>query len=148
MKSKVFQFVSLLAIAVMAFSVPVAGVVAAQSVDSAQVTTVDVVQVEPQDEAPPVSPVELPVELQALLAAVIGYLVTQGLKSLSKLLNSDLSGWGAAITASAVTAVIYFFNAILSAIPASAQPSVAIALTLIVSILGAFGVHSTVKAKK
>lgn len=95
----------------------------------------------------PTSPVELPIELQALLAAGIGYLVTQGLKSLSKMLNADLSGWGAAITASVVTTVIYFFNAILSAVPASAQPSVTIALTLLVSILGAFGVHSTVKGK-
>jgi len=103
-----------------------------------------------QGENPPVptSPVELPVELQALLAAVIGYLVTQGLKSLSALLNADLNGWAAAITASVVTTVIYFFHAILSAVPASAQPSVAITLTLIVSILGAFGVHSAVKGKK
>lgn len=103
-----------------------------------------------QGENPPVptSSVELPVELQALLAAAIGYLVTQGLKSLSQLLKSDLSGWGAAITASVVTTVIYFFNAILSAVPASAQPSVAIGLMLVVSILGAFGVHATVKGKK
>lgn len=96
----------------------------------------------------PTSPVELPVELQALLAAVIGYLVTQGLKSLSTLLNADLNGWAAAITASVVTSVIYFFHAILSAVPVEAQPSVAITLTLIVSILGAFGVHSAVKGKK
>lgn len=96
----------------------------------------------------PTSPVELPVELQALLSAVIGYLVTQGLKSLSALLKADLSGWAAAITASVVTTVIYFFHAILSAVPVAAQPSVAITLTLIVSILGAFGVHSAVKGKK
>lgn len=103
-----------------------------------------------QDTTPPAptSPVELPAELQALLAAVIGYLVTQGLKSLSNLLKSDLSGWGAAITASLVTAVIYFFHAILSAIPTAAQPSVTIALTLLISILNTFGVHATVKGKK
>lgn len=103
-----------------------------------------------QGDTPPVStsPVELPVELQALLAAGIGYLVTQGLKSLSNLLHSNLSGWTAAITASVVTTVIYFFNAILSAVPAAAQSSVSIGLMLIVSILGAFGVHATFKAKK
>lgn len=94
---------------------------------------------------PPESNLTLPTELQALLAAGIGYLVTQGLKSLSKLLKVDLSGWGAALAASIVTTVVYFFTALLSAIPASAQPSVAIGLTLLVSILGAFGVHSTVK---
>lgn len=94
---------------------------------------------------PPASSLEIPLELQALIAMGIGYLVTQGLKSISRLIGTDLSGWGAAITASIVTTVIYFLSALLSAIPASAQPSVAIGLTLLVSILGAFGVHATIK---
>ena len=92
--------------------------------------------------------IELPLELQALVAAGVGYLVTQGLKSLSKLLKADLSGWSAAITASVVTTVVYFFHAILSAVPVDAQPSVSILLMFIVSLLGAFGVHSAVKGKK
>jgi hypothetical protein len=94
---------------------------------------------------PPATDLTLPAELQALLAMGIGFLVTQGLKSLSKLLGVDLSGWGAAITASIVTTTIYFLHAILSAVPASAAPSVAIGLTLLVSVLGAFGVHATIK---
>lgn len=94
---------------------------------------------------PPGTEVTLPVELQALLAAGIGYLITQGLKSISKLLGKDLSGWGAVLTASIVTTIVYFCNALLSAIPASAAPTVTILLMLIVSILGAFGVHATVK---
>lgn len=113
-------------------------------------TAVFAVPVFAQGDTPPVptSPVELPLELQALLAAGIGYLVTQGLKSLSNLLHADLSGWGAAITASVVTTVIYFFTAILSAVPVAAQPSVSVGLMLIVSVLGAFGVHATFKNKK
>jgi hypothetical protein len=95
---------------------------------------------------PPASSLAVPIELQALIAMGIGYIVTQGLKSLSKLLGFDLGGWGAALTASIVTTVILFLNALLSAIPATAQPSVAIGLTLLVSILGAFGVHSVVKS--
>ena len=98
-----------------------------------------------QGSEPPVGDVTLPTELEALLAAGIGFLVTAGLKSLSQLLGKDLSGWGAALTASIVTTVIYFFNALLSVIPPEAAPSVAIALTLIISILSAFGVHKTVK---
>ncbi len=94
---------------------------------------------------PPAAPLELPAELQALIAMGIGYLVTQGLKSLSKLVGKDLGGWGAAITASVVTTVIYFLHALLSAVPEAAAPSVAIGLTLLVAILGAFGVHATVK---
>jgi hypothetical protein len=98
-----------------------------------------------QDANPPVAPAELPLELQALVAAGIGFLVTAGLKSLSVLLNKDISGWGSVITGGLVTSAVYFLNAILSAVPVSAQPSVAIGLTLIVSILGAFGVAATVK---
>jgi len=98
-----------------------------------------------QGEEPPVGEVVLPTELEALLAAGIGFLVTAGLKSLSSLLGKDLGGWAAVLTASIVTTVVYFFNALLSAVPAAAAPSVAIALMLLVSILSAFGVHKTVK---
>lgn len=98
-----------------------------------------------QGTEPPASDLTLPTELQALIAAGVGYLVTQGLKSLSKLLGTDLSGWGSVIAASVVTTLVYFFNALLSAVPANAAPSLAIGLTLLVSILGAFGVHSTLK---
>jgi len=106
-----------------------------------------VVPVMAQGEVPPVptSPVQLPIELQALLAAGIGFLVTAGLKSLSVLLKADISGWGSVITGGLVTSVMYFFSAILSAIPAVAQPAVTIGLTLLVAILSAFGVASTVK---
>jgi hypothetical protein len=94
---------------------------------------------------PPTSPVELPLELQALIAAGIGFLVTAGLKSLSVLLKTDISGWGSVITGGIVTSVVYFLNALLSAVPAVAQPSVAIVLTLLIAILSAFGVAATVK---
>ena len=96
-------------------------------------------------EPPPTSPVELPIELQAMLAAGIGFLVTAGLKSLSVLLKKDISGWGSVITGSIATSVMYFFTAILSAVHVAAQPSVTIGLTLLVAILSAFGVASTVK---
>jgi hypothetical protein len=127
MKSKTRLFVLLTVLIVAAFFVMPAF---AQGVDPVE---------------PPAATLEIPLELQALIAMGIGYLVTQGLKSLGRLVKVDLSGWGAAITASIVTAVIYFLHALLSAIPAAAQPSVAIGLTLLVSILGAFGVHTTVK---
>lgn len=100
-----------------------------------------------QGEQPPAptSPVELPMPLQALIAAGIGFLVTAGLKSLSTMLKSDISGWGAVITGGLTTSVIFFFNALLSTVPVEAQQSVSIGLTLLVSILSAFGVARTVK---
>jgi hypothetical protein len=104
-----------------------------------------------QEANPPVAPASdltVPSELQALLAMVIGYVVTQGLKSLSQLLHADISGWGSALSASIVTGVVLFFNALLSAVPDPARASVAVALTLLVTVLGAFGVHATVKTFK
>jgi hypothetical protein len=112
---------------------------------SAQEQAAPVASVQVQDGEPPVSPVELPVELRALISAFIGFLVTAGLKSLSTLLKSDITGWGAVITGALTTSVIFFFNAILSTIPPEAQPSATIALALIVSILAAFGVARTTK---
>lgn len=94
---------------------------------------------------PPTSPVELPSPLQAIIAAGIGFLVTAGLKSLSVLLNKDISGWGSVITGGLVTSTVYFFNAILSSVPEVAQPSVAVGLTLLVSVLSAYGIAATVK---
>lgn len=98
-----------------------------------------------QGEEPPVGEVTVPFELEALLAAGVGFLVTAGIKSLSNLLNKDLSGWGSVLTGAIATTVVYFFNALLSAIPVEAAPSVSIALMLLISILSAFGIHKTVK---
>lgn len=94
---------------------------------------------------PPTSQVQLPLEIQAIVAAGIGFLVTAGLKSLSVLLKKDISGWASVVTGGLVTSTVYFLNAILSTVPDAAQPSVAIGLTLLVSILSAFGVAATIK---
>jgi hypothetical protein len=98
-----------------------------------------------QGEEPPAGPVTMPVDLEGLIQLGLIFLVTAGLKSLSSKLGKDLTGWAAMIAASLTSAVILFFNALLSAVPEPAQASVAVALTLLVTILGAFGVHGTVK---
>lgn len=95
---------------------------------------------------PPVEPLSLPALLQALLAAGIAWLVTQGLKSLSRVISFDLSGAGTAITGALVTAAIVFFNAMLAAVPAGAREPVASVLGLIVSILSAYGIAGTLKS--
>lgn len=102
-----------------------------------------------QEEVPPVDGGEalvLPMLLQSLIAAAIAWVVTQGLKSLSKVLKYDLSGAGTAITGALVTATILFFNALLAAIPPAAREPVAAGLGLIVSILSAYGISGTIKS--
>ena len=88
---------------------------------------------------------ELPIELQAVIAAGLGYLVTEGLKSLSALLGRDLSGAAAGITAALSSAVILFAGSLLSAVPAEYAQVIQPALMLLVAVLGAFGIHRQVK---
>ena len=143
MKSKVILFVAFLVLVALAFAAPFVIDAAAQAGNAAPVAFEEAGIVQQEDA--PVSPVELPVELRALIASFIGFLVTAGLKSLSAMLQKDITGWAAVITGGLSTSLIFFFNAILSAIPVEAQPSATIALALVVSILSAFGVARTVK---
>ena len=100
-----------------------------------------------QQEEPPASDLVLPVGLEDLIKVAFGLLVTQGLKSLSKVMKKDISGWAAVITAGLATSVIYFANAMLSTVPEPAQASVAATLGLVVTILSAFGLKDMLKSK-
>jgi hypothetical protein len=78
---------------------------------------------------------------------VVTFLVTAGIKSLSTLLGKDLSGTGAALTAALVGLILGIFNSVLvPMIPVTALPFIEPAANIIVMILGAFGLHKTVKA--
>lgn len=113
---------------------------------SAQAPVSQPVQIVAQDVQPPAGDVALPAELEGLIKIIVGLLVAQGLKSLSTLLGKDISGWVAVITASLASGVIFFFNALLSAVPEIAQPSVAVGLTFLITILATFGLKDTLKA--
>lgn len=86
---------------------------------------------------------ELPNELVLLLSAGIGFLVTNGLKSLFP--NLDISGTAAKITAAVVTCVVALANQGLALVPVEYQQIVTTVFTLIVVVLGAFGVHYSMK---
>lgn len=85
--------------------------------------------------------IQLPTELQAILAGAIGALVTEGLKALGNLFHIDLSGKAAAVTAAIVTALVFFANALLAKIPAEYEGLASSIFMLLVAALGAFGVH-------
>ncbi len=136
---KKILFVCLLVL-VMAF-----GVVACAPVEASAIGQPDGIVLENAGSIAPDGGVELPSELGFLIAVGVGYLVTQGLKSASTLVGRDLTRNAAAITASLVTSITLFINALLSAVPEQAQQPVAILLALIVATLSSFGVHYTVK---
>lgn len=97
------------------------------------------------------APLVLPDALQGLIAVGIGFLVTQGMKSVFVKSGGDLTGAAAMITGGLVTSVVSFGNFLLSLVPAAYVEPVSIVLTLVVSIFGVFGLHysyASLKASK
>ena len=89
--------------------------------------------------------VTLPNEIVLLLSAGIGFLVTNGLKSLFPSWN--ISGTASQITAALVTCLVALGNQGLALVPAQYQQVVLTVFTLIVSVLGAYGIHYSLKSK-
>lgn len=85
--------------------------------------------------------------VQTLLLVLVTFLVTAGIKSLSTLVGMDLSGYGAAWTA-ALVAILFglFQTSVVPNIPANYLPLVDQVAGLLIAILGAMGVHKTVKS--
>jgi len=85
----------------------------------------------------------VPEDIVVLLAAGIGFLVTNGLKSLFP--NWDMSKATQQITAALVACVVALANQGLGYVPVEYQQIVLTVFTLVVSILGVFGVHYSLK---
>ena len=91
---------------------------------------------------------ELNPELQALLIAGITWLVTEGLKSLSNVLGFDMSGVKTAVTAALVAIALAAVNGVFGLIPAQYYEVAQVVMSLLVAILGSFGVHRQVKLSR
>ena len=91
---------------------------------------------------------ELPVELQTIVALFIGYLVTEGLKVIGSWFGKDLGGLAAGITAGVVASAVVFFNGLLALVPVEYQPITTQLLGLVVVLVGMFGVHRQAKRIK
>ena len=84
--------------------------------------------------------------VNVLILLVVTFLVTEGLKGLSQLVGADLSGYGAAIVAGFVALLVGLFQSVLvPLIPPAFLPIVEPVAVLLVTILGAIGVHKTIK---
>lgn len=88
---------------------------------------------------------ELPPELRVALGAGLTFLFSQGLKALANLIGFDFSGWGSAVVASLVAAALVFLDGIVALIPPDLQPVAGGIFAVIVTVLGAFGVHYSYK---
>lgn len=90
--------------------------------------------------------ITLPNEIVVLIAAGIGFIVTNGLKSLFP--KWDISGASAQVTAALVTCVVSLANMGLALIPEQYRPIAATIFTLLISVLGAFGIHYSLKSRR
>ena len=90
--------------------------------------------------------ITLPNEIVILISAGIGFLVTNGLKSLFP--KWDISGAAAQITVALVTCVVALANQSLAFIPTQYHQIVVTVFTLLVSILGAYGVHYSLNKQR
>lgn len=90
----------------------------------------------------------LPVWLGLAIVACANWIVTNGLKGLSKALpwTPDLSGIGTAIASALSNSVILFFSTVLTTLPPAYQNPTGYALAFIGSLLGSFGIHFAVKS--
>ena len=99
----------------------------------------------PRQEATP--PATLPDWAVALINVCITFLVTAGLKSLSKTLPwiPTIQGQATSMTAALVGFIVVFANGLLSMIPPEYIPAVVALFAFIGTILSAYGLSSTIK---
>lgn len=85
--------------------------------------------------------IQLPDELKVIIAGFVTLFVTEGLKALGNLFGVDLSGKVAAVTAAIVGVIVFFADVLLAKIPPEAEGVANAVLLLLISILGAYGLH-------
>jgi len=85
--------------------------------------------------------VVLPDELKAILVPFVTLFVTEGLKALGNLFGVDLSGKAAAVAGAICGALFFFADVLLARIPPEFEGVANAVLMLLVSILGAYGLH-------
>ena len=90
---------------------------------------------------------ELPIELQNLIALAISSVVVFVLTEIAKL-GFDFSGYKSQIVAAIFSAVMVVVNALLAKIPLESVDLATAIANLVVVLLGAFGVFSAYKQLK
>ena len=91
--------------------------------------------------------VKLPPELESLIFAGVVFLVTEGLKVVSGWFGFDLTKAAAAIAAGIVAAIVALLNGLLGVIPVEFSSVAQSIFSLVIVVLGAFGIHRQFKRK-
>ena len=91
---------------------------------------------------------ELSPELVTLIAGLVGFVVAEGLQSLSRVVGRDLSGLATALTAAVVAVLVASVNGLLGLIPEAYVPFVRGVLAFLVIVFAPAGIHSILKRAK
>ena len=86
---------------------------------------------------------ELPLELQVALSGLVAMIATEGVKALFK---KDIPELAKVITAGLLTILFGASNYLLGLVPPELQQTVSAVFAVVVSLLGAFGLHRMYKA--
>lgn len=87
----------------------------------------------------------IPADLKVYIVGGLTFLLTNGLKALVGTWGGTIEGWGTAIVAASVAAIMLFLDAIVGLIPVEYHSLAGSVFGLAVAILGAMGVHFTIK---
>ena len=86
--------------------------------------------------------IELPEALVLAFSGAIGFLVAEGLQSLSRLVGRDLSGHATALTASIVGLLVVIANGLIAQVPAEYEVWVKVIIGALVILFAPAGFHS------
>jgi uncharacterized membrane protein len=85
--------------------------------------------------------------VETVILLVVTFLVTAGIKSFSAQFGIDISGQASVITAAIVAATMGLIRAYAGQIPAEYLPVIEQIAGVLITLLGAAGLHKTMKAK-
>ena len=85
-------------------------------------------------------------EFSPEVAALLTFLLTNGIKALFGLFGVEVAGKWAAVVAALVGAVLFFGQGIVGGLEPGVREIVVQVLNALVVILGAFGVHYSIKS--
>jgi uncharacterized membrane protein len=88
---------------------------------------------------------KLPLELELAVTGLLAYLITEGLKSLGRYFNIDVSGYKAALVSVFSGLLIATVNGALALLPIEYHQIAEIVMVVLVAVFAPAGVYSTFK---
>lgn len=80
------------------------------------------------------------------VAAFLTFVLTNGVKAIFALFGKEVQGFGSAVVAAFVGAILFFSAGVIGGLDPSVQAVVVKVLDLLLIVVGSFGVHYSIKS--